>query len=286
MAAPPPLTGAFVMIYDPRDESLPKVGCLAVIEKFGRKANGNLASIIARSTQRCRIIEGATLPYLNPTNDIPSVTIEILPERIPRCSSDIRNGFSHFPYWTFRPIDPSFLAHQIMTLLPGILEGIEFLKYDPVQLSYKLASFLPIECNERQRLLEENCVVNRLRRELEIVSSMRQIFCHRCSQFFAVLDDIIVVSETDSGVFVNAGGHLHDILLLKAVQNGEFDDTAHAEFSWFPGYAWSIAYCGRCDEHIGWRFISLREDVRPNHFWALSQSQISYKGEERENEQI
>ena len=24
--------------------------------------------------------------------------------------------------------------------------------------------------------------------------------------------------------------------------------------SWFPGYAWTIAYCGRCYNHLGWRF--------------------------------
>lgn len=27
-----------------------------------------------------------------------------------------------------------------------------------------------------------------------------------------------------------------------------------AQDSWFPGYAWSIASCARCLNHLGWRF--------------------------------
>ena len=26
------------------------------------------------------------------------------------------------------------------------------------------------------------------------------------------------------------------------------------EHSWFAGYAWQIAVCGNCGEHMGWRF--------------------------------
>jgi hypothetical protein len=29
---------------------------------------------------------------------------------------------------------------------------------------------------------------------------------------------------------------------------------ASAEFSWFSGYRWRVALCGRCLGHLGWRF--------------------------------
>ena len=28
------------------------------------------------------------------------------------------------------------------------------------------------------------------------------------------------------------------------------------EFTWFKGYRWRIAVCGRCQVHLGWRFRS------------------------------
>ena len=34
-----------------------------------------------------------------------------------------------------------------------------------------------------------------------------------------------------------------------------------AEDSWFPGYAWTIASCGRCGNHLGWRFTQVAPHV-------------------------
>lgn len=34
--------------------------------------------------------------------------------------------------------------------------------------------------------------------------------------------------------------------------------------SWFPGYAWTILYCGRCYNHLGWKFtIAQDPNVNP-----------------------
>ncbi|CAN0446632.1 unnamed protein product, partial [Ectocarpus fasciculatus] len=30
-----------------------------------------------------------------------------------------------------------------------------------------------------------------------------------------------------------------------------------AQHSWFPGYAWTCAYCAHCPEHLGWRFTAI-----------------------------
>ena len=35
-----------------------------------------------------------------------------------------------------------------------------------------------------------------------------------------------------------------------------------AEHSWFPGYRWTIATCGTCGVHMGWRFTPEREGSR------------------------
>ena len=36
------------------------------------------------------------------------------------------------------------------------------------------------------------------------------------------------------------------------------------EFSWFSGYAWRIALCANCGEHLGWRF-----DGKVDGFYGL-----------------
>jgi hypothetical protein len=36
------------------------------------------------------------------------------------------------------------------------------------------------------------------------------------------------------------------------------------EFTWFGGYAWRIALCKNCGEHVGWRF-----DAVGDYFYAL-----------------
>jgi hypothetical protein len=28
------------------------------------------------------------------------------------------------------------------------------------------------------------------------------------------------------------------------------------DFTWFAGYAWAVAQCGRCGMHLGWRLRS------------------------------
>jgi cereblon len=45
------------------------------------------------------------------------------------------------------------------------------------------------------------------------------------------------------------------------------------EFTWFPGYAWEIAWCSRCGEHLGWRFTAVT-DGEPGLFWGLRRDAI------------
>ena len=37
-----------------------------------------------------------------------------------------------------------------------------------------------------------------------------------------------------------------------------FQGSACTQDSWFPGYAWTIAYCGFCRNHLGWKFTIAR----------------------------
>lgn len=56
-------------------------------------------------------------------------------------------------------------------------------------------------------------------------------------------------------VFTNPGGFSYEITLY-----GYADCTMHGpattDYTWFPGYAWQLALCASCHEHLGWRYRS------------------------------
>lgn len=53
-------------------------------------------------------------------------------------------------------------------------------------------------------------------------------------------------------------------------------DTAH---SWFPGYAWTIAYCARCRAHLGWRFTAVSPGLSPRTFYGLTRAALVSRAE-------
>lgn len=53
----------------------------------------------------------------------------------------------------------------------------------------------------------------------------------------------------------NPGQHRFDVIRAKPSsigiqQHGKFDSS----HSWFPGFAWNMAICAVCSEHLGWGF--------------------------------
>lgn len=42
----------------------------------------------------------------------------------------------------------------------------------------------------------------------------------------------------------------------------------------FPGYAWTIANCGRCRTHLGWRYTAVDPRLVPSLFWGLRRSAL------------
>jgi cereblon len=49
--------------------------------------------------------------------------------------------------------------------------------------------------------------------------------------------------------------------------SGEF-----TEYSWFPGYAWTILGCASCGEHLGWKYVASEKD--PHTFYGLIRDKL------------
>ena len=135
---------------------------------------------------------------------------------------------------------------------------------DPIALSHWVAARLPVPPRVRVRLLRANDAVERLRLELKLVSSRRsrmnrdaRVRCVACDIVLTSLGELVAMSqEGASGMYVNPHGIVHDMITVEGVDGGRVrlegePETAH---SWFPGYAWTVCRCARCDSHLGWRF--------------------------------
>lgn len=95
------------------------------------------------------------------------------------------------------------------------------------------------------------------------------ILCRACGHELAVGADIHFVpsqlalaSRNDTSIggrrvniqlFENPHGHQFEVITFRKA-----DVTQHwpadKHFSWFPGFAWTVATCPRCKTHLGWAF--------------------------------
>lgn len=54
--------------------------------------------------------------------------------------------------------------------------------------------------------------------------------------------------------FVNPAGYMFRIGCFVAAPGCVYVGAPSEAFSWFPGWRWQVAVCGRCHAHVGWIF--------------------------------
>ena len=74
---------------------------------------------------------------------------------------------------------------------------------------------------------------------------------------------------------------------LLSVSRVLLEGEAVTQDSWFPGYAWTIAYCNRCGNHLGWRFTKVPgpgggqlsgQGEEDEQFWGIRRSALKQGG--------
>ena len=100
----------------------------------------------------------------------------------------------------------------------------------------------------------------------------RWIRCRACDAPLARPEDAF---DPPGGgdAFVNPFGYLHEVLAVRAARNVLPAGPLVAAFSWFPGYAWQVAHCAGCAEHVGWRYWGAEAD--PPEFFGLRRATIA-----------
>lgn len=157
------------------------------------------------------------------------------------------------------------------------------LPLDPSALSHRVASRAPVSLATRYALLCADTVVDRLRLELKLFGvfsdfSLKKkdgekddetkkqkrerresicLSCSSCSAPLSALASLVAMSDEGAGgAYCNPAGLVHDVLTVGEVFPNAvaLEGEPSAEFSWFPGFAWTVAVCVRCRQHLGWQF--------------------------------
>ena len=78
--------------------------------------------------------------------------------------------------------------------------------------------------------------------------------CVQCLHPVTDRDAHIEMAGSHLHVFTNPGGFTYE-LALYAYANCIVYGESTKEYTWFSGYAWQLALCANCQEHLGWRYL-------------------------------
>ncbi|KAJ4822785.1 hypothetical protein Tsubulata_020512 [Turnera subulata] len=183
-----------------------------------------------------------------------------------------------WPCWVYRMYDSYCLAERAVDLWKQIVgaPSMEGFVRKPDLLSFHIASKIPVSASTRQELLEIDGISYRLRREIGLLESLDLIQCKNCRSVIARRSDMLVMStEGPLGAYVNPHGFVHEVMTLNKANGLVLIGRPSAEYSWFPGYAWTIANCSTCERQIGWRFTATKKKLKPQSFWGIRSSQVA-----------
>ncbi|ONI33776.1 hypothetical protein PRUPE_1G445300 [Prunus persica] len=183
-----------------------------------------------------------------------------------------------WPHWVYRMYDSYCLAERAADMWKQIVgaPSMDSLVKKPDLLSFYIASKIPVSESTRQELLEIDGISYRLRREIELLQGVDLIQCKTCQTVIAKRSDMLVMSsEGPLGAYVNSNGFVHEIMTFYKANGLALIGLAVSEYSWFPGYAWTITNCATCETHMGWLFTATNKNLKPRLFWGVRSSQVS-----------
>lgn len=98
------------------------------------------------------------------------------------------------------------------------------------------------------------------------------IRCAQCLNAIAKPADRIEIGGAHRHTFANPHGILFEIACFSLADGCRYLGSGTDEFTWFKGYAWRIAVCGKCLLHLGWQYTSSGK----NSFWGLIIDRLIY----------
>jgi hypothetical protein len=84
--------------------------------------------------------------------------------------------------------------------------------------------------------------------------------CAQCGHSITEAEQRIVVEGAHAHRHRNPAGQVFEIGCFRVAPGCSHSGEATAEFTWFAGYRWDIAWCQQCGTHVGWRYSSVQLD--------------------------
>lgn len=82
------------------------------------------------------------------------------------------------------------------------------------------------------------------------------LYCAQCHAPITRRRHRMIVNEQHEHVFANPAGYMYRIGCFAEARGCMIAGEETEFFTWFPGYAWRYALCGRCIDLLGWAFRS------------------------------
>jgi len=82
------------------------------------------------------------------------------------------------------------------------------------------------------------------------------ILCRKCMHMITRPAEAIQVNGQHRHTFANPHGLIFEIGCFLTTEGCGYLGHKTAEWSWFKGFSWKVAVCGKCLAQVGWVFIS------------------------------
>lgn len=85
-------------------------------------------------------------------------------------------------------------------------------------------------------------------------------YCAACLNYITRAEEKIRKQGAHQHVCTNPANRTFRIGCFREARGCTIVGHPTGEHTWFPGYAWAVALCGKCGEHLGWKFTALDDD--------------------------
>ena len=94
--------------------------------------------------------------------------------------------------------------------------------------------------------------------------------CKFCRRKITTSSERIAVNGQHVHICANPYGLLFEVGCFARAAGCQSTGIPTTEFTWFPGYAWSLALCAGCSNHLGWCYVG----QPPSQFYGLILSHL------------
>jgi hypothetical protein len=100
-----------------------------------------------------------------------------------------------------------------------------------------------------------------------------EIYCAACRTLVTRGRWRIAVNGAHEHTVFNPAGIVFTVLCFREAIGAASVGRASDVFTWFKGYAWRIAVCAACGQHLGWRYEG---EALPPVFFGLIRDRLSF----------